>query len=344
MKTILYAYDLVENDNEYVKRMVEITSRLESVEVIASLAEFWNPSRTYDFIVINWPDYLFDWRVRLSDEDYYKAESQVNFYQSKGTKLINIRHDAYPHTDKSKNAIRLYDLFNVKSAYILHLGEFSVKEYCSVYGKIDNQQHLVIPHVLFKEFNFGLRNTKDLRLKYGYQPNDFIVFVPGNIRSYQEFKSAIALYRRMKIRHKKLLFQNMKEAHFAKKGFTIQYLVRLIKRFYHQIIKVDYLTGKKTSEELSELFAIADLVFISRTDNLNSGNITLAAQFNKPIVAIETGNVTEWIKKLNQNLILKSDLKNNSTIELSYNKSENLIDELANDEIILNELKKIVAS
>lgn len=341
MKTILFAYNLIKNDNEYVKRMVEITSLIESVEIFTSLTEFWTPSRDYDFIIINWPDYLFDWRVRLSDDDYQKAENQVNFYKSKRTKIINIRHDAYPHTDKSKNAIRLYDLFNTKSDYILHLGDFSVKEYHSVYGEVENQKHLVIPHILFKGFNFDLNNKTELRLKYGYASNDFIILVPGNIRNYKEFKLAISLYKRIKIRHKKLLFQNMREVHFAKKSFTLKYFVRLLKRFYHKIIHVSYLSGKRTNVELSELFTIADLIFISRIDNLNSGNITLAAQFNKPIIAIETGNISEWVKKIDQMLILKKDLRKKSEIKIDIKESKNKILKLSEDKIILKELKKI---
>lgn len=129
MKKILFAYNFISEDNEYVKRLYQITSLVENVELYSGLEEFWNPSREYDFIIINWPDYLFDWKRNLTDEDIKKIDSILDHYKSLKTKIINIRHDTYPHADKSKNAVKLYDLVNIKSDVIVHLGENSLSDY-----------------------------------------------------------------------------------------------------------------------------------------------------------------------------------------------------------------------
>lgn len=99
-----------------------------------------------------------------------------------------------------------------------------------------------------------------------------------------------------------------------------------------------------TTEKISELFTISDLIIIPRINNLNSGNITLSAQFGKPFLAIESGNITEWTKQLNQILIPMKDLQSDQSIEIP-NSSIGLqaeIVNLSNDNIILDIMKNMI--
>lgn len=343
-KKILFAYNFVEGDNEYVSRLFEITSQLDDVILHSGLDEFWNPTKTYDYIIINWPDYLFNWRKDIQDDEIKQLENLIKKYKTSNTKIINIRHDTYPHTDQSKNGKAIYDLINVLSDTILHLGNYSVDDFTKIYGKIEYQKHFVIPHILFKNFDFSLDRSK-LRKTYGLREKDYFIFVPGNIRNYEEFKQAISIYQRINKKNKQLYFQKIQKSFFPITSFTLRYIVHFLKGiFLYKKNKINFGFTYLENQKISELFTISDLVLIPRINNLNSGNITLSAQFNKTFIAIESGNITEWTEYLNQMLISKKKLNDSKRINI-IDKNINLADKIlesSDDNIILNTLQKII--
>lgn len=341
---ILYSYNLIDNDNEYVSKMVGLTKKVPDVQVFSSLEEFWNPTQRYDYIFINWPDYLLGWKKNISDEEIEILENKVLEFKKNNTKIIHIRHDTYPHSDKSKNAKRLYDIFNEKSDIIVHLGNYSVKEFKTKYTDYTEQKHFVMPHILFETFDFNL-NRRNLRSQYGLKANDYFIFVPGNMRNYDEFKVALKLYDKINKKNKLLHFQKVQKSFFPSKKFSIRYLVHYFKTiFLYRPKRITYGFTYLNPNQISEFFTISDLVLIPRIDNLNSGNTTLSAQFNKKYIAIESGNITEWTKYLDQIVIQYKDVYNRNKINIC-DRETNLIDRISkssHDQIIINILKKIL--
>lgn len=344
MIKILYSYNLIDNDNEYVSKMAELTSQVPDVQVTASLEEFWNPSQQYDYIFINWPDYLLGWKKNISDKELDLIATIILEFKKKNTKIIIIRHDIYPHSDKSSNAIRLYDFFNKESDIILHLGSYSLQDFKTRYFESQEQIHYIIPHILFENFNFSL-DRKKLRSDYGLKNDDFFVFVPGNMRNYEEFKAGLKLYNKINKKEKKLHFQKVQTSFFPPTEFSVRCIVHYLKKlFLYRPKNITYGFTYLDTEKISELFTISDLVLIPRLDNLNSGNVTLSAQFQKRFIAIESGNITEWTNYLQQTLIPKNDLYNDQKINI-LEKDIDLakkITQSSNDSIIINVLQKIL--
>jgi hypothetical protein len=51
-----------------------------------------------------------------------------------------------------------------------------------------------------------------------------------------------------------------------------------------------------TDEEVALHFAAADVVFIQRLDDLNSGNIPMAFLFRRTVLGPDCGNIGEWLQ------------------------------------------------
>ncbi|ASW75058.1 hypothetical protein IQ37_00330 [Chryseobacterium piperi] len=350
MKKILYAYDLVENDNEYMERMVEISKTIENLEVVSSLNEFWKPTTHYNAIVINWPDYLFRWKRNISDSEVEKLQSLLEYYKKCGTKIITVLHDEYAHRSRSENRNLIFDICFQNSNILAHLGEFSQKEYSEKFKNL-NIKHKLLYHPKYKYFNFDL-NKENVRKAFGFKPKDFIIIVPGGIRHQYEEDYVNKIFNNIKIKHKKLIY--LRATHIDKpiKKITSRRFIffklkeRYIQLFHKRVYKYKFLDSKI----LSEYFTAADLVILPRIDILNSGNVILGSQFNKLIIGPKIGNINEWLLKFNHISILPSSVDNKSfsetiTTEIKHhleNQSKHTEISYITDQLIAQQLSDIL--
>lgn len=298
--TILFAYNLSESDNQFVQIHIRMLEEL-GYEVTASLDEFWHPTKSYNILVINWPDYFFGWNINISDEEVTELNKSLNRWKQSKTKIFTFLHDEYSHFGRGANLNLLFDLCYSKSDILIHLGDYSKKKYSDLYP---DAQHHIIHHPLYTDFQTDLeRNVA--RKQLGISEKVHLVFVPGGIRKTEEIDYCIRVFRKLPAKNKRMIFQktNFLAKPQSLKNFIdlkvwVYFLLHTCK--FNFLENIFFLQGFMKKEKLSAYFAASDLIIIPRTDILNSGNIILAAQFGKRIIGTGRGNMNELLTFLEQ--------------------------------------------
>ena len=272
----------------------------------------------------------------------------LNQFRKRNIPILTFFHDEYSHFGRSANLNLLFDICYGNSDILIHLGEKSYEKYSQIYT---DAQHLIIHHPLYTGFDTKI-NSQSARQKLGVSDNDFLVIVPGAIRSSAEMKYAKELFSQINYSRKKLVFLRTwylkKPKHLRNlnefKSWVYYFIHHSIDTFFKRI---KYLHGYMNPEQLSRYFAAADLVIIPRTEILNSGNIILAAQFGKPMIGTGAGNMGELLEFLNQKICLPGEKvaanKIKTLIESSKDKSVELIERIqlySGDELVKKQWQK----
>ncbi|WP_304343528.1 hypothetical protein [Chryseobacterium koreense] len=297
---ILFAYDLSETDNQFVQIHIRLLQEL-GCEVTVSMDQFWNPTRTYDYMVINWPECFFDWKPNISDEQVQQLNASLKRWKRGSTRIITFLHDEYSHFGRGANLNLLFDLCYRHSDVLIHLGNYSKNKYTNLYP--DSQHHLIY-HPLYTDFQTDL-GKHAARIQLGVTENVYLVFVPGGIRKPDEVDYCLEIYRRLPVKNKQLIFQ---KTNFLAKPQSLKSFIDLKVWGYYLfhmnkfklLENIGFLRGFMEKDVLSAYFAASDLIIIPRTDILNSGNILLAAQFGKPMIGSGAGNMGEMLMILGQ--------------------------------------------
>lgn len=342
MKNILFVYNISIDDNEFVELHVSLLSKL-GYNVVTSVAEFWNPSINYDFIVINWPEALFDWSFRGSDRELLDLVNRFNQFSASKSKIIFFLHDEYSNSLRSTNFNLVFDICYRKSDVFIHLGGYSYNKYSFLFS---NAKHYIMPHPLYVNFNFDL-DYQDCRFKLGIQKSEFFIIVPGSIRNLNEIDYCVGILKKLSIKKKKMVF--LRSRFYLKPEKLVSYnhfkswVYYLLKKNYYLFTdNITFLGGFMPPSQMSEYFAAADLIIIPRLQTLNSGNITLAAQFGKNMVGSGSGNMKEFLEELNQNVITHNDKE---VADIRIEPSTDLRDKistLASNEYLANKWKSIL--
>lgn len=341
---ILFAYNISDSDNQFVQLHIRFLKNL-GYNVTASLNEFWEPSVTYDFLVINWPEYFFGWRPIITDEQVARLNIALIRWQKSKSKILTFFHDEYSHFGRGANLNLIFDLCYRKSDILIHLGEYSKRKYTNLYP--DAEHHIVF-HPLYSDFQTDL-DKHSARKQLAISEKVYLVFVPGAIRKSAEIDYCLEIYRKLPAKNKQLIFQKtnfLARPQFFKNLIDLKVLgYYLLHTYRFKLLEnVFFLQGFMEKETLSTYFASSDLVIIPRTDILNSGNILLAAQFGKPMIGTGAGNMGELLIHLKQQLIQQQIAPNLKISEpkIAADEIKQLVESYANDEIIKKKWQQIL--
>ncbi|MFV0144748.1 hypothetical protein OBJ68_05325 [Empedobacter falsenii] len=343
MKEILFVYKLLETDNEYVKRLVEIISTINNVRITNSLEEFWQPTKNYDLIIINWPEYLFKWRRNLEEVDIQNLKKQIGFHKKNTSKIMSIVHDEYAHHTKTIYRDQIFDICYEQSDILAHLGSFSKTLYKEKYKNLPIQHYLLF-HPLYKEFAFNLDQIESKKhIKIAENKN--IIFVPGSVRDDYEYKLILKTFSQINLKNKILLIQKV-NSEIVPKRYSFQHFKLKFKKLYLRYFRGIIIGPNKhvTPLQLSYYFAASSIVLLSRYRILNSGNVYLANQFNKKIIGFETGNITEWLRYGDDIVIDQNNLSLINIENLNAKSNKNKFLKFHSDNNIKEQFTKIISS
>ncbi|PRX46309.1 glycosyltransferase family protein [Salegentibacter salegens] len=253
-------------------------------------------SKIFDGIIIQWPESILDW-VDPSVEKLNFLKKVLTRWKSQ-VKLIYIVHNKKSHSSSDIEYKHLYEIVETKCDIMIHFGLFSQKLFSTKYPL---KEHFIIPHPLYR--HYAKRMDKlEARRKLGIKEDSLVLIAPGKIRNKNEGKLVLNAFDKLKRANKKLLVPYMYRReiplkfpgrHRLKSWVDVKRMIENLfnPRFKKSEIIVDYF--HKNFEDLSIWMSAADVVFISRINNLNSGILFLGISFNKIIVGPSTGNIRE---------------------------------------------------
>ena len=273
----------------------------------------------YDAVLIHWPELLFK-RKEPSLAQIEDLNQTLNEWK-KTTRIVHVVHNNHPHKKNTNNFKKLYDLVHFNADITVHLGEFSKDKYKKIYP---NSKHLVIEHPLYAS-SMKLYDKLLARKKLGIKKNKFVIMVPGKIRTLEERKLVLSSFKQLKIKEKLLLVPRMFPLKMKPfKGYYKLKKILPIDKVYSYFANKEYVTSYNfnysfcSNEQLSLLASSADVIFIPRLNNLNSGNTFLGLTFKKLILGPNNGNTAEFLKR---HKMIKYDVNNLSAIPIKLYES-----------------------
>jgi len=275
----------------------------QKIQLEISLEEFWNSGHSYDIIHIQWPEALIKWQ-RPSPELIEKVISRLRFWKGNNTKILVTRHNYLPHLPHPLNE-QLYRSIYEWADGVIHLGDYSHREFIQRYPALDAPNHMVIPHPVYTNLPNQISKSEARKLlKLPGGGKVFIVF--GKTRTLAEQEFIIKGFRKLNLKNKVLIFCTgilpLPEKVSGTKA-PVRFLRRAVKktwlRWYYSLSGVKIFDRFVPEEDIQIYMNAADVVIIQRLGQLNSGNLPLAYTFKKVAIGPNTGNIGEILKKTN---------------------------------------------
>jgi len=253
-----------------------------------------------DVVNIYWPESIFNY-AEPTLKQINDLEKELINWKAKA-KIVYTRHNKHPHKNKSQRFIDLYNLIISYADGIIHLGNYSLKEFSENYEKFKATPSAIIYHPAYTLFKNNISKLQ-ARKKLGLLPNKKVILVFGSVRTYEELQLIIDSFNLLEEKNKHLLISNLNIYKKLPKTFKD----RILKFTNSKIEKLKFQLKKDITinysfienEEVQTYLNAADVLFIPRINLLNSGNLFLGFSFKKVVVGPEIGNLTEFLQRTN---------------------------------------------
>ncbi|MRX38730.1 hypothetical protein GJU43_05555 [Flavobacterium sp. LC2016-23] len=257
--------------------------------------DFKEYKNTYEIVNIQFPEAIFNW-VIPTEEQLTDFEKTILVWKQH-SKIVFTLNDIESHYDEENQFIDLFKLIQKHADGIIHLGNYSLEKYKTLFSV--NCRHTVIYHPLYKSLT-GDYQTADFKARFQLNLEDkYIVSVIGAIRSDEEARLILKIFRKIPLKNKFLIVPNMFQ--FVNRPSYFPYRFRKIykriaeKIYCYPLRKNQYFFGYKflDYDYMVDLIKDSSLIVIPRIRNLNSGNLYLGLTFDKPMIIPKVGNLTE---------------------------------------------------
>ncbi|MGB5982865.1 MAG: hypothetical protein WBG46_12035 [Nonlabens sp.] len=252
----------------------------------------------FNAVLIHWPEQLFEWQEPTNTQLEQLASVLGNW--SSRVPIVHVVHNLAPHIGTSIKFRNLYELVYTNATTIIHLGTYS-KNLMEV--KYPAAEHVVIEHPLYSS-TMRVRDKFEARKLLEIDEEQFVVIVPGTVRSIEERKIILNSFNAINCKNKLLIAPRMLFKRL--KPFSGYYKIKKlfpIDRVYDYFANKRYVGSYRfnsrfiDSDSLSQLMSASDVVLVPRFNNLNSGIIYLGLTFCKLIVGPDNGNNSELLER-----------------------------------------------
>lgn len=299
------------------------------VDMKTSIDEFWNTDSLnhYDVIHLQWPEQLFKWK-KVNGDDILRLEKQLKYWKDSGSKLVITRHNILPHKLNSLYE-EIYQLIYTYVDTVIHYSYASIDNFKAMYTHTNVNPaliHEVIYHPMYSD-TLNDCTQQEARKTLQLDEDKKIILVFGRIRNKKERNFINSVFKRLDEPNKFLMVPKWYRQ--APKKQFFDWILFQCKRFFYSL-KSDRMLGYQfiPEEDIQYYMNAADVVFIPRSEVLNSGVQILAFTFNKIVVGPATGSIGELLEYSNNPAFKVDDvedaaLKLKEGIELSKHNVEN---------------------
>ncbi|MDB9721092.1 glycosyltransferase [Winogradskyella sp.] len=304
--------------------MADLIEGLETfAEVTWDFKEFWNMENSYDIVHIHWPEYLsFEIESYLKTTEplpqalWQNLEVCLNYW-SKHTTIVYTRHVRAPHGRDDEEFKKLYcKVFGYCKA-MTHFAEFSVEQYYSYFPGIKVPIHRVIPQHKHTSLP-NTSNRQSARKALGIEPDAKVLLCFGTIKENEKAfikktyhaitaKPKVLLAPGWKVNRRKIGYIRLREWVWKLEQWWVS---------KNQSFRINL--GFITEDEAHLYCNAADVLLIPRTDELFSGNISLAFSFGLVVLGKDDSNIGEILEKYHNPTFKVGDM---NSMEKSINQA-----------------------
>lgn len=287
------------------KYMADLMEGLETFATVTwDYTEFWEMQNDYDVIHIHWPEYLsFEIESYLQntepipDKLWQKLYACLNFWKKRSS-IVYTRHVRAPHKRDDKEFKKLYSTVFSYCTAMTHFAEFSIEQFKSYFPDIKVPLHQVIP----QHQHFSLPNTStkvSARKILGIDKEAKVLLCFGVVKENEKalIKSA---YDAIADKNKVLLAPGWKVPRRKIGYIRLREWVWKFEKWLATQNKSFRINLGFIPEDEAHLYCnAADVLLIPRTDELFSGNISLAFTFGLVVLGKNDSNIGEILERYN---------------------------------------------
>ena len=283
--------------------VVDLKKGLEAhAEVIWDCDEFWAKKNHYDVVHIHWPEYLsfeLESYLRTTDpipKELWDRTIDCLEYWSKNSTIVYTRHVQFPHARHDEEFLKLYRTTVSYCKKVIHFAHYSIHQFNSFYPELSHIEHVVIPHHNYESLP-NTSNKTEARLKLSISPKSNVMLVFGVVKDNEKElienafnflpgSDKVLLAPGWKVMRRKIGYIRLREWVF--KWDVWRASLNKSKRINLGFIQ----------EEDAHLYLnAADFLLIPRTNELNSGNITLGCTFGLVVVGKNDADIGEILEE-----------------------------------------------
>lgn len=247
--------------------------------------EFWNPTKYYDILHIQFPEFLGN-----SFVNQHKAllgiRNQLNNFKFAGTKIIWTAHNLNPHEKKYKNLI--YPTIVKESHGIIVQSQIGKKLLINKYPFAVKKQIITIPHGNYIGVYPNEITKKQARDKLKIIEEETVFL---NFGLQRDYKNVYLVYQAFK---KSLKLNNHIRLLIFGQPFTIRRKIFFLYLKYFQK-KVTVIPSYIPDNEIQIYFNAADIAIFAYKNIFMSGSVILAESFGLPIIAPNIGCLPDLV-------------------------------------------------
>lgn len=289
----------------YNRFMADLKIGLERhAEVVWDCNEFWACNNHYDIVHIHWPEYLsHEVESYLRNTKPLPAELWDRIissfeHWSKHSTIVYTRHVQEPHARNDSEFQRLYKISMSYCKAVAHFANFSIQQFKDFYPELKNIKHTVIPHHNYASLPNTISRTEARKyLKINRTAKVMLIF--GSIKE-NEKELIEEAFSYIPGNNKVLIAPAWKIHRYKIKWIRLRewvYKLQLILAKINDMKKINL--GIIPEDEAQYYCNSADFLFIPRTYELNSGNITFGFTFGLVVVGKDSADIGEILLETN---------------------------------------------
>lgn len=234
---------------------------------------------------IQWPESIYKWckLIPMNDSGFNSFKNRLKWYKDNGAVILFTVHNLLPHDNVTNFDIDIYNLIFEYSDIIAHHGKSSIDIIKSKYPQSKKALHIISPHGPYKKKKLL---EKEEAKKFYNLPSDKLVFTNfGKQRSYKGMNFNYEVFKKW----------NKEDTCF----FNIGLLMGECKPIEHDKdsnFEYKQIYKNVPDTEVSTIISATDIFFLGHSSGLNSGIISLALTYSKPIIFPDIGNFKNQVE------------------------------------------------
>ena len=288
----------ISDTNQYIELLSEAYQK-GGHRTILGVDNFFHSNFKPDIVHIQWPEALFRWKSIADESAVITFKNRLSWFQRNNVTIVATFHNVKPHDHDSQLYKSVYKILYSNATIIVHHGKVSIDLLKKKIPESKNARHIVCPHgpYPFEHFDrgkarsfFGIPQQRFVLLNFGrqrpYKGNNFINHV------FSKWEKDAFLFTVGPKSHSNNYPSQINKFFLAARRILTSYFCRIFPAALNHNLN---LLQDISHNEIPLIMACSDVMFLGHTSGINSGLLSLAVSYKKPVVYPDIGNFKEQI-------------------------------------------------
>ena len=278
------------SENGYIESLINAYTRAGHT-VICDVNNFYFSGYMPDILHIHWPERLYKWHSleSIGGVDIYKTiKERLLWYKEKGTKIIHTIHNLNPHDSNHAFEEDIYQLIIEYADILVHHCNDSINFIIDRCSDASQKINIVCPHGDYL-IHYKIIDQSHARQQYNIPSEKIVILNFGKQRPYKNENFIKTVIKDLECTSKCLLVAGRFENPGGNSSSRLYFRARNRIRKQFEYSKQRYIYRQIPTDEIPAILCSSDIVFLGQQHGLNSGLLSLAATYSKPVVCPDIG-------------------------------------------------------